>query len=181
MTNEGSAAAARAVGMDVSKTTPAASTTGRRGKRNYCAVYGAKFRSPALALVGRVGKQRHVTSALQRHREATLMPRAGAGHPARQDLAALAHEAPQPRYLFVIDQVDLFRTEVADLLVRFAVTLISRWWHELLTTAPQNGMSSGSTSRAGSSPRLAPVATAASAAGSAAAAAGWDWLRGSRN
>src|SRR2546422_10475732 len=179
MTNEGSAAAARAVGMDVSKTTPAASTTGRRGRRNYCAVYGAKFRSPALALVGRVGKERHVTSALQRHREATLMPGAGAGHPARQDLAALAHEAPQPRYLFVIDQVDLFRTEVADLLVRFAVTLISRWWHGLLTTAPQNGMSSGSTSRAGSSPRLGPVGTAASTG--SAAAAGWDWLRGSRN
>src|SRR5881296_4249499 len=182
MTNEGSAAAARAVGMDVSKTTPAASTTGRRGRRNYCAVYGAKFRSPELALVGRVGQQRHVTSALQRDGEATLMPGAGTGHPARQNLAALAHEAPQPRYLFVIDQVDLFRAEVADLLVRLAVTLISRWWHELLTTAPQNGMSSGSTSRAGSSPRLAPVGTAASAgSAAAAAAAGCDWLRGSRN
>src|SRR5207247_8548471 len=148
MTNEGSAAAARAVGMDVSKTTPAASTTGRRGRRNYCAVYGAKFRGPELALVGRVGQQRHVTSALQRDGEATLMPGAGAGHPARQNLAALAHEAPQPRYLFVIDQVDLFRAEVADLLVRLAVMLISRWWHELLTTASQNWIYYGVMSRA---------------------------------
>src|SRR2546428_1448806 len=177
MTNEGSAAAARAVGMDVSKTTPAASTTGRRGRRNYCAVYGAKFRSPALALVGRVGKQRHVTSALQRDREATLMPGAGAGHPARQDLAALAHEAPQPRNLFVIDQVDLFRAEVADLLVRFAVTLISRRWHGFLTTAPHNAISSGSTSRAGSSVRPAPVGTAAST-GSAGVPPGRGWHRG---
>src|SRR3989442_13916647 len=104
MTNEGSAAAARAVGMDVSKTTPAASTTGSRGRRNYCAVYGAKFRSPALALVGRAGKQRHVTTALQRHREATLMPAAGADHPPRQELAALAHDRPHPGYHFGTDR-----------------------------------------------------------------------------
>ena len=96
--------------MDVSKTTPAASTAGRRGRRNYTAVYGAKSRSPeprptlphqgreitakTLALVGCVWEQSDVTGALQRDREAPLMPGAGTGHPARQDLAALAHEAP---------------------------------------------------------------------------------------
>src|SRR5205823_13865454 len=82
MVNEGSAAAARAVGMDVSKTIPAASTAGRRGRRNYTAVYGAKLRSPeprptlphqgreitakTLALVRRVGEQSDMTGALQR-------------------------------------------------------------------------------------------------------------------
>src|SRR5438094_10204957 len=110
MTNEGSAAAARAVGMDVSKTTPPASTAGRRGRRNYTAVYGAKSRSPAprttlphqgreitaqtLALVRRVGEQSDMTGALQRDREATLMPGPAAGHAARHDPTALAHEAP---------------------------------------------------------------------------------------
>jgi len=123
-TKVGSAAAARAVGMDVSKTTPAASTAGRRGRRNYRAVYGVK-----LALVGGVRKQRDVTRALERDGEAPLVPSAGSGHPPRQDLASLAHEATKARDLLVVDEVNLLDTEVANLLVRLAVSLIGRWWH----------------------------------------------------
>src|SRR5712692_150604 len=128
MTNEGSAAAARAVGMDVSKTTPAASTTGRRGRRNYCAVYGGKLRSPwpptlasparegiSLALVGGVGKQRDVAGALERDREAALVTGTGSGHAARKNLAPLADKAAEARDFFVIDQMDLLDAEVADL------------------------------------------------------------------
>src|SRR6266550_4451881 len=147
MTNEGSAAAARAVGMDVSKTTPAASTAGRRGKRNYTAVYGAK---KFLALVGGVGEQRDVSGTLERNREPTLMTSAGSRDATRKDLAPLADEAAKTRHFLVIDQVDLLHAEVADLLVWLAVALIGRWWHGSLSIAPQNGISSGSTSRAGS-------------------------------
>lgn len=34
--------------MDVSKTTPAANATERRGRRNYSEVYGAKLGAPTL-------------------------------------------------------------------------------------------------------------------------------------
>src|SRR2546421_4841082 len=126
MTNEGSEAAARAVGMDVSKTTPAASTTGRRGRRNYSAVYGAK---KFLALVGGVGQQCDVAGTLERDREPALVTGAGAGDTTRKDLAPLADEAAKTRDFLVVDQMHLLHTEVADLLVRLAISLIGRWWH----------------------------------------------------
>jgi hypothetical protein len=130
--------------MDVSKTTPAASTTGRRGRRNYRAVYGAKLRSPEkaptvsshngrdkawLVLVGGVGEQGDVTRALERDREAPLVPSAGARDATRKDLASLADEAAEARNLLVVDEMDLLHTEVANLLMRLAVSLIGRWWH----------------------------------------------------
>src|ERR1700731_91323 len=143
MTKEGSKAAARAGDRDVSKTTPAASTTGRRGSRNYREYTSRKIRSPwkpprvgdriPLALVGGVGQQRNVPRALERNRETSLVARAGAGHAAGQNLAPLADEAAQTRDLFVIDEVDLLHTEVADLLVRLAIPLFSRWWHVVLS------------------------------------------------
>ncbi len=131
--------------MDVSKTTPAASTAGRRGRRNYREVYGVKLRSPEkpppcpppegeglkarLTLVGGIGEQGDVTGALERDREATLMTSAGSRHATRQDLASLADEAAKARDLLVVDEMDLLHTEVANLLVWLAVPLIGRWGH----------------------------------------------------
>src|SRR5712691_248861 len=117
--------------MDVSKTTPVASTTGRRGKRNYIAVYGRD-----LALVGGVGEQGDVAGALERDREPPLVTRTGSGDATRKDLASLADEAAQARDLLVVDEMDLLHTEVADLLVRLSVALIGRWWHGFLSIAP---------------------------------------------
>jgi len=110
--------------LDVSKTTPAASTAGRRGKCNYREVYGVK-----LALVGRIGEQGDVTGTLERDREAPLVTSACSRHATGQDLASLANEAAKARNLLVVDEVDLLHTEVANLLVRLAVPLIGRWWH----------------------------------------------------
>ena len=110
--------------MDVSKTTPAASTAGRRGRRNYREVYG-----PELTLVGRIGEQGDVPGALKRDREAPLVTSAGPRHAPRQDLASLADEAAKARNLLVVDEMDLLHTEVANLLVRLSVALIGRWWH----------------------------------------------------
>src|SRR6202035_4161239 len=92
-----------------------------------------------LALVGGVGEQRHVPGPLQRDREAALVAGAGSGDTTRKDLASLAHEAAPARYLLVVDQVDLLDAEVADLLVWFAIALISRWRHGSLSIAPRRG------------------------------------------
>ena len=110
--------------MDVSKTTPAASTAGRRGRRNYREVYGLK-----LTLVGRVREKGDVTGALERDREAPLVTSAGSRHATGQDLASLTNEAAKARNLLVVDEMDLLHTEIANLLVRLAVPLIGRWWH----------------------------------------------------
>src|SRR5438132_1954867 len=130
--------------MDVSRTIPVASTAGRRGRRNYSAVYGAKLRKhrplnrarERLALVRGVRGQRDVAGALERDREPALMTRAGPRDATRKDLASLAHEAAEAGDLLVVDQVDLLHTEVADLLVRLSVALIGRWWHVVLSIAP---------------------------------------------
>jgi len=75
-------------------------------------------------------------SALEGHREPPLMPSTGSGDTAGQDLASLANEAAESRDFLVVDQVDLFRTEVTDLLVRLSVALIRCWRHGLLCVAP---------------------------------------------
>src|SRR2546421_12943730 len=89
-----------------------------------------------LALVGRIGQQGDMPSALEGHREPPLVASTGAGHAAREDLSSLTHEAAESRHFFVIDQVDLLRAEVADLLVRLSVSLIGCWRHGLLCVAP---------------------------------------------
>jgi hypothetical protein len=47
--------------------------------------------------------------------ELALMARTAAGDPARNDLAALGHEAPEAADVLVIDQIDLVSAELADL------------------------------------------------------------------
>src|SRR5947209_19301754 len=73
-------------------------------------------------------------STLEGAREPPLMTSTGSGDAAGQDLASFADEAAQSRHLFVVDQVDLLRTEVADLLVRLSVALIGCWRHGFLGT-----------------------------------------------
>src|SRR2546423_10570449 len=57
------------------------------------------------------------------------MPRTGPRHPSRQDLASLTDKPTKPRDFLVVDQVDLFGTEVADLLMGLTVALIGGWRH----------------------------------------------------
>src|SRR5438270_11604683 len=85
-----------------------------------------------LALVGRIGKQGDVPRTLEGDCQPPLMTSTGSRDAAGQDLASLADEAAQSRDFLVIDQVDLFRTEVADLLVWLSVALIGCWGHDLL-------------------------------------------------
>src|SRR5262249_30646531 len=52
---------------------------------------------------------------LDRMRQLPLMTRAAAGDAARNDLAALAHEAAEAAHVFVVDEVDLVGAELTDL------------------------------------------------------------------
>src|SRR5262249_1829834 len=58
---------------------------------------------------------RHRARTLDRVGELTLVSRAAARDPARNDLAALGHEAAQAPDVFVVDEIDFVRTEFADL------------------------------------------------------------------
>ena len=60
-------------------------------------------------------EQGDLPRALDRVREEALMPGAGAGRAARDDLAAVAHEAAQPLVHLVIDFGDVLDAEVAHL------------------------------------------------------------------
>src|SRR5487761_134950 len=66
-------------------------------------------------LLGRVWKEGDRPCPLQRAGQRALVSGAGAGHAPRQDLAAVAHEAPQARDLLVVDVVDLLDAEAAHL------------------------------------------------------------------
>src|SRR3989442_12609708 len=50
-----------------------------------------------------VGQERELPRALDRGRELALVPRAHARQAARQDLAALRQEAPQPAFVLVVE------------------------------------------------------------------------------
>src|SRR5690606_6183861 len=68
----------------------------------------------ALAVL-RVGKQRHLASALDAYGQLALMMRAVSGDPARQDLGPLGQESAQPTYLFVVDHFDFVAADRAHL------------------------------------------------------------------
>jgi hypothetical protein len=68
-------------------------------------------------------EQRDVAGALDRFAEPALVTRADAGHAARQDLSALLHELRQNVGAFVVDEVHLLDTELADFLLAEILTL----------------------------------------------------------
>jgi hypothetical protein len=68
-------------------------------------------------------KQRDVARALDRFAEPTLMASANTRHAARQNLAALLHELRQDVGAFVVDEVHLLDTELADFLLAEILTL----------------------------------------------------------
>ena len=77
---------------------------------------------------GAAGKrqQSDVAGALDGHAEPALMTRADSGHAARQNLAALLHELGKNVGALVVDQIDLFDTELADFLFAEKLALAAR-------------------------------------------------------
>src|SRR6476660_5925531 len=66
-------------------------------------------------LVGHVGDERDLPGALDRDLQLSLVHRARAGNPPRQNLAPLGHKGRQELDVLVVDVVDLVRAELADL------------------------------------------------------------------
>src|SRR6266508_7001095 len=70
-------------------------------------------RTTLIALVGNVRQQRHLACALHCYCNLPLVAAAGAGDPARADLALLGDVPPQLVEVLVVDLVDLLLAEVA--------------------------------------------------------------------
>ena len=70
--------------------------------------------------------QRDVAGALQGYAKPPLVTRADAGHAARKNLAALLHELGKNVGALVVDQIDLFDTELADFLFAEKLALAAR-------------------------------------------------------
>jgi hypothetical protein len=71
--------------------------------------------SPPSLLVGGVGQERYVASALDGFGQHALVRSTGATDATRQDFPALGNEALQHLYILVINEVNLLAAEAADL------------------------------------------------------------------
>src|ERR1043166_8955972 len=67
------------------------------------------------SLGGHVRQQGHRAGALDGVGELALVARAAARDPARDDLAALGHQAAQAAHVLVVDEIHLVSAELADL------------------------------------------------------------------
>ena len=94
-----------------------------RGMRRSWYRHARRLRARCAA---REGHQGNVARALDGHTQPALVPRAHAGHPARKNLAALLHELRQDVRAFVIDEVHLLHTELANFLLPEILALAAR-------------------------------------------------------
>src|SRR5262245_66609164 len=62
-----------------------------------------------------VRQERHRSRLLDGVRQRALVPGTAARDAPRDDLAALAHEAPEPAHVLVVDEIDLVHAELAHL------------------------------------------------------------------
>ncbi len=86
-------------------------------------------RTRRRAACGAAGKwqQSDVAGALDGNAEPTLVTGANTGHAARKDLAALLHELRKNVGALVVDEIDLFDTELADFLFAEKLALAAAW------------------------------------------------------
>src|SRR5205814_3787428 len=73
------------------------------------------FHRSTLLLGRQIRHQRHRARALDRVRQLALVACAAPRNAARDDLATLADEVPEPAHVLVVEDVDLVSAELADL------------------------------------------------------------------
>jgi hypothetical protein len=103
---------------------------------------------------------------------------ADTGHAARKDLAALLHELRKNVGALVVDEIDLFDTELADFLFAEKLALAAAWsagtatWTAGATFATTASTATGTTFAASTAAAVSPMTTVTSAwaAGTAFAA-----------
>jgi hypothetical protein len=78
---------------------------------------------PGVLVRRHVRQQGHRARALDGVGQLALVPRAAAGDTARDDLAALGDEAAEAPHVFVVDEIDLVRAELANFAAPEAATL----------------------------------------------------------
>src|SRR5882672_9498959 len=94
---------------------------GLPGRRRYH--HARRLRARCAA---RKGHEGDVPRALNRYAQPALVPRAHAGHPARQNFSALLHELRQDVRALVVDEVHLLHAELANLLLAEILALPAR-------------------------------------------------------
>ena len=95
--------------------------------------------SQACALVGDVGQQSDLTSALDSLGQLTLMHSAGTGGSAGQNLAALRHEAAELCSVLVVNGLALISAELANLaalMILIAISIESQGYFLLIKICP---------------------------------------------
>src|SRR6267142_5657727 len=101
-----------------------------RGRRNHRGLPGRPRYHHARRLRARcAARKRHecnVPRPLNRHAQPTLVPRAYAGHPPRQNFPALLHELRQDVRALIVDEVHLLDAELANLLLAEILPLAAR-------------------------------------------------------
>src|SRR5712692_10691707 len=100
-----------------------------RGRCDRCGLPGRPRYHHARRLRARCAAcKRHegdVPRPLDRYAQPTLVPRAHAGHPARQNFPALLHELRQNVRALVVDEIHLLDAELANLLLPKILALTS--------------------------------------------------------
>jgi hypothetical protein len=97
-------------------------------------------------------QERDVARPLDRFAEPALVPRAGAGHAARQNLATLLDKRLQHLDFLVVNEVDVLDAKTADFLLAEILALSAAAWP------------AGSAARASGAARAAAFATPSSSA-----------------
>src|SRR5882724_1484898 len=92
-----------------------------RGRRDRCGLPGRpRYHYPRrlrARCAAREGHEGDVSRSLNRYAQPALVPRAHAGHPARQNFPALLHELRQNVRALVVDEIHLLHAELANLLL----------------------------------------------------------------
>src|SRR5882724_6987420 len=101
-----------------------------RGRRDRCGLPGRpRYHYPRrlrARCAAREGHEGDVSRSLNRYAQPALVPRAHAGHPARQNFPALLHELRQNVRALVVDEIHLLHAELANLLLAEILPLPAR-------------------------------------------------------
>jgi hypothetical protein len=136
-------------------------------------IHGA--RSGAARSAAGKRQQSNVTGPLDGHAEPTLVTGADPRHAARQNLAALLHELRKNVGAFVVDQIDLFDTEFADLFLAEELALAAARSAGASTLAAGTTRTAFTASAATAGTTFAAATTVTSMPTTGAAFAAWRW------